>query len=120
MNTEQYKRQLMTEEKRLQSRLDEARSNARDAGEQPIGDLMDESVSGEMKETDFQEGSADWVLLRQVREALARIKGGTYGKCIVDGGPIEEKRLQAMPWTPYCVKHQRELEAAHPRPTPTL
>jgi len=120
VNTEHYKRQLMAEEKRLVSSLKDTRANARDAGEQPVGDRMDESVSREMKERDFQEGSADWVLLRQVREARARIDDGTYGKCVVDGGPIEEKRLEAMPWTPYCVKHQQELEAAHPRATPTL
>lgn len=120
VNTEPYKRQLMAEEKRLMARLDDARSNARDAREQPTGDQMDESVSSEMKEGDFQEESADWVLLRQVREALTRIENGTYGKCTIDGDPIDEKRLHAMPWTPYCKKHQQDLETAHPRPMPTL
>lgn len=120
LNTEHYKKQLLAEEKRLVSGLEDAHENASDAGEQPTGDAMDESVSREMKERDFQEGSADWIQLRQVREALARIEEGTYGKCVVDGEPIGEKRLNAMPWTPYCMKHQQELEAAHPPQTPTL
>lgn len=29
----------------------------------------------------------------------------TYGICIVDGEPIDEGRLEAVPWTPYCRKH---------------
>lgn len=120
MNTEKYKRQLLEEEKRLTAALEDAGGNARDAGEQPIGDSTDETVSSEMKERDFQEESADWVQLRQVREALQRIQDGSYGKCVVDGGPIEEKRLNALPWTPYCIRHQQELESANPPQTPTL
>jgi DnaK suppressor protein len=45
-----------------------------------------------------------------VRAALKRIDDGTYGKCVVDGEPIDEKRLESVPWTPYCLKHQAELE----------
>ncbi len=37
---------------------------------------------------------------------------GRYGRCLVDGGPIGTKRLDAVPWAPYCIKHQRLLEAA--------
>jgi RNA polymerase-binding transcription factor DksA len=31
-------------------------------------------------------------------EALRRIERGTYGICEISGEPIEEKRLQAIPW----------------------
>ena len=37
---------------------------------------------------------------------------GTYGQCLIDGGPIDPKRLEDVPWTPYCIKHQKLLEAA--------
>jgi len=37
----------------------------------------------------------------------------------VDGEPIDEKRLEAMPWTPYCLKHQQLREAGR-RTTATL
>jgi DnaK suppressor protein len=55
-----------------------------------------------------------------VRDALKRIEEGTFGKCVVDGGAIEEKRLNAVPWTPYCLKHEQLLEKEHPRRMPTL
>jgi DnaK suppressor protein len=51
---------------------------------------------------------------------LKRIDDGTFGQCAVDGGPIEAKRLDAIPWAPYCLKHQTLLEAAARRRMPTL
>ena len=45
---------------------------------------------------------------------------GTFGTCVVDGGPIEEKRLDAVPWTRYCLKHEALLEASSGSKTPTL
>jgi DnaK suppressor protein len=55
--------------------------------------------------------------LQQVREAIQRIEDGTYGRCGVDGGPIEEKRLDAVPWTPYCARHAQERETGRRVPT---
>ncbi len=43
--------------------------------------------------------------LAQVEAALARIAAGSYGICAVCGGPIAEGRLEARPWTPYCIQH---------------
>jgi RNA polymerase-binding transcription factor DksA len=37
----------------------------------------------------------------------------------VDGGPIELKRLEAIPWALYCVRHQKLREVTS-RPKPTL
>jgi RNA polymerase-binding transcription factor DksA len=51
--------------------------------------------------------------------ALQRIEAGTYGQCLIDGGPIDPKRLDAVPWTPYCIRHGKLLEAAS-RPNPAL
>ena len=45
-----------------------------------------------------------------MRDALQRIEEGTYGTCIIDGEPIDETRLESVPWTPYCLKHQKEIE----------
>lgn len=43
--------------------------------------------------------------LEQIDAALARIHDGTYGTCAVCGDAIPEGRLEARPWTAYCVKH---------------
>ena len=43
--------------------------------------------------------------LVQIEAALARIEAGTYGVCAVCGEEIVEGRLEARPWTPYCIRH---------------
>jgi DnaK suppressor protein len=120
LNVEKYKTRLVAEEKRLHDEIVRASSDAREAGDQPVGDAADESVSGEQKEQQFQEVDMNRARLLQVRDALQRIEDGTYGQCVIDGGPIDEKRLDAMPWTPYCMQHQQALETSHPPRTPTL
>ncbi|MGO4235662.1 TraR/DksA family transcriptional regulator [Pseudarthrobacter sp. YAF2] len=43
--------------------------------------------------------------LDQVEAALARLANGTYGICAVCGEPIADGRLEARPWTPFCIRH---------------
>ncbi|SDW57360.1 transcriptional regulator, TraR/DksA family [Arthrobacter sp. cf158] len=43
--------------------------------------------------------------LGQIEEALGRIADGRYGYCAVCGRAIPEGRLEARPWTPFCVAH---------------
>ena len=49
-------------------------------------------------------------LLQEVESALERIEDGTYGRCVVCGQPILEKRLEAVPWAARCVKDEEQLE----------
>ena len=49
-------------------------------------------------------------LLQEIDEALERIDKGTYGICLGTGKPITKARLQARPWTKYCIEYARSLE----------
>jgi DnaK suppressor protein len=40
--------------------------------------------------------------LEAIEEALLRIENGTYGECEACGQPIEPRRLEVMPETPFC------------------
>lgn len=120
MDIDRYRQRLQSEEKKLLKGLERQKDNVQGLGGPQTGDATDRSVSGELKEEQFQDAELNRSLLQQVQEALQRIEAGTYGKCAADGGPIDETRLEAMPWTPYCIRHQRPLEAADPPRTPTL
>ncbi len=50
--------------------------------------------------------------LRQIDAALRRVEDGSYGLCQDCGEPIDERRLQALPASPYCTACQ----AIHERP----
>lgn len=49
-------------------------------------------------------------ILQEIDKALQRMEEGTYGLCEVCGKPIEEKRLEALPWTTLCIEHAAEAE----------
>jgi DnaK suppressor protein len=120
MNVEHYRQRLLDLEKTLSGRTGRAVAEGRGAFIDSAHDGGDASVADEVASEAFAEAESDSTVLKQVRDALARVDEGTFGKCIVDGGPIEEQRLVAVPWTPYCLKHQQRLEAASPSGTPTL
>ena len=42
--------------------------------------------------------------LDQIDGALERIDDGQYGRCIQCDGPIAKARLNAIPYTPVCIK----------------
>jgi len=50
--------------------------------------------------------------LAQIAAALQRLELGTYGRCEDCGEPIDERRLRALPATPFCTACQ----AIHERP----
>ena len=49
-------------------------------------------------------------ILREVDEALARINDGSYGACQRCRQPIDAQRLDAIPFTPYCVSCAAKVE----------
>ncbi len=120
MNIDEYKRRLLAEEQRLLSRMGRAGTEARESTDDAVHDAGEASVGDILKEEEFTEADVDWRTLGQVRDALRRIEEGTFGRCLVDGGPIEEERLRAVPWTPLCAKHARLREASRGQRTPTL
>lgn len=48
--------------------------------------------------------------IKEIDDAIERIKQGSYGTCEVTGRPIPHARLMAVPFTRYTVEGQRELE----------
>jgi RNA polymerase-binding protein DksA len=72
--------------------------------ENVIGDIVDTAnsafeslLSGTLSENEQKK-------LREINEALKRIEEGVYGKCVVCGKNIEEKRLTAIPEAKKCIE----------------
>lgn len=42
-------------------------------------------------------------LSSEIKSALQRIDDGSFGKCIKCRKPITQERLNAIPYTPYCI-----------------
>ncbi len=120
MDREEYKKILLAKEHQLLAREQRAESNVRTTeDDQEVRDWSDGAVVDEDKSIASTEAGDDATLLGEVRAALQRIADGTFGRCRVDGKPIEEKRLRDVPWAAYCIRHQKEIEQGLPH-DPTL
>jgi DnaK suppressor protein len=120
MDIETYRQRLLNLEERLSRKTEEGRRDARSQALDSPGDIGDASVADEGQSESYTEAELDAGVLRQVRAALRRIDEGSFGRCIVDGEPIEPKRLEAVPWASYCLKHQQSIELEGRRQSPTL
>lgn len=78
-------------------------------------DMVDQGTSEGIRFTDFVYHSYEEHLLQKVRNALKRIKTGTYGYCVETGAPIGVKRLLAAPQATFCidVQERKEREIMH-------
>src|ERR1700686_3952321 len=83
------------------------------AGTQPddgIQDLADKAASAYSKELNFSLSDGERSLLMLIDEAFNRVKEGNFGTCTNCGNVIGEKRLTAVPWSPYCIDCQELQE----------
>lgn len=73
-------------------------------------DPADQAVLSYHKEMIFSQGTEVHSQLSLVRLAMERLQEGSFGECLHCGQPIGEKRLEALPWTPYCIECQEKVE----------
>src|SRR5215467_575376 len=82
-----------------------------------VSRLEDPSDSGDLSQQSHEEwlflnrNNLEKTLLREVEDALRRVKEGTYGICQECEEAISPKRLQALPWAKFCVRCQEMLGA---------
>jgi len=69
-------------------------------------DALDEVQHAAERELAIRNLDRESNLLRMVRAALRRIDDGSYGTCMHCEEEISQKRLNAVPWAPYCIQCQ--------------
>lgn len=75
-------------------------------------DALDEVQNAAERELAIRNLDRESNLLRNVRAALRRIDDGSYGVCVHCEEDINPKRLNAVPWTPYCITCQEAADRA--------
>jgi len=112
VSLEHFKRRLLQKERELLADIERLQAEAREPLENEVQDEVDEATSSEARSAAFQKSSLEFSTLQQVRDALQRIEDGTFGRCIDCGREIQPARLEAVPWTPYCLEDQQKHDAA--------
>jgi DnaK suppressor protein len=110
MNTEHFKKLLLAKRRELQASLAALEGEASASGDAEVRDYTDAATASQGTSEAIEEGSMASQTLEEVQDAQRRIEDGSYGKCTVCGREIEPARLEAIPWTPYCLEDQQKLE----------
>lgn len=111
MDTQHFKDKLLEKERDLMSVLPRIEGETRISGDGEVGDSIDIATADQGTWTSVEEADILSHTLRDVRDALKRIEDGTYGTCTACGEQIGAARLEAVPWTPYCLKDQEKEDA---------
>lgn len=107
---ESFKKKLEERQQALRRMVSRTEEDGRIADQDPAQDIADRAASSYTKEFLFSQSNNDRQLLHMVETALQRIREGQFGECVACGEEINAKRLEAVPWTRYCIACQEKLE----------
>ena len=107
---EYFKKRLETKQQDLRRTVSRTEQDGRVADSETAQDIADKAASSYTKEFLFHQSNSERQLLNMVEAALARLREGEFGSCINCGNEVNAKRLDAVPWTRYCIDCQEKLE----------
>lgn len=106
INVEHFRKILRDKERDLQFEISQLKSDEERPEGPEVGDPADQASLETQTNVAVEEAGVLTRTLAEVRAALGRIEDGTYGKCSHCGRQIQLPRLEAIPWTQYCLEHQ--------------
>ena len=107
---ESFKKRLEERQQALRKAVSRTEEDGRIADQDTAQDIADRAASSYTKEFLFSQSNNERQLLQMVETALQRIREGAFGECVNCGNEINSKRLEAVPWTRYCIACQEKLE----------
>lgn len=105
-----FKDRLLQQKRALEHSTLSAVEQGRETVTEEAQDSADQAVVSYQKELLFTRSTHDHGQLTLVKNALERLKDGGFGECVECGNQIGAKRLEALPWTPYCIDCQEKVE----------
>ncbi|HYX30436.1 MAG TPA: TraR/DksA family transcriptional regulator [Pyrinomonadaceae bacterium] len=101
-----YREKLIARREGLVGQVQAAEAYSRERDAEATQDPADMAANAYTKELLMSMSTNDRQLLDSIDAALGRIEEGEYGHCDNCGEPIQEKRLEAVPWAQHCVTCQ--------------
>jgi DnaK suppressor protein len=105
-----YRDKLLMRREGLVGQVQAAEAYSRERDAEATQDPADMAANAYTKELLMSMSTNDRQLLESIDAALYRIAEGDYGFCDNCGEPIQEKRLEAVPWAQHCVRCQELTE----------
>jgi len=105
-----FRKKLEERQQLLRKAVSRTEEDGRIADQDAAQDIADRAANSYTKEFLFSQSNNDRQLLNMVETALRRIREGSFGECVSCGNEINAKRLEAVPWTRYCIECQEKKE----------
>jgi len=115
---EQFRRRLVEYSRNLENQAARKEEGGRSLEEDSTADIGDRASNTYTKELLFSQSSNQRGLLQMIDAALDRIREDSFGECLSCGQEIGRKRLEAVPWTRYCIECQTRIEEGSDREEP--
>lgn len=110
VDVERLRQKLEFQRHEAEQFLSRMQQESRSLDAEPTQDSGDCCVISVSKESLFERSSQRRTVLRLIEAALKRIADGSFGLCVGCGDEIQDQRLQALPWTQFCLRCQGEFE----------
>jgi len=107
---ELIRRKLLTKKETITSKLSQTVAESKEMETDIAQDLADKAESSYTKEFLLSLSDTERNLLLHIDEALRSLEKGSYGICQSCGQAISKKRLDALPWSIYCLDCQQKIE----------
>lgn len=105
-----YQKTLLAQKEKIVRKLSQLSSESKEVETDTAQDVVDKAESSYTKEFLLSLSNAEREQLGLIDEALRRLKTKEFGICQMCAKAIGQKRLAALPWTPYCIDCQQKKE----------
>lgn len=103
---EKVRKRLVAKRDELLRDLAKNREVSDETVDESAQDMADRATSAYTKEFAYSLSESDNKVLILIEEALSRLETGTYGTCVHCSLPVQEKRIEAVPWARHCLDCQ--------------
>jgi DnaK suppressor protein len=103
---ERQRKRLVAKRDELLQDLAKNREVSDETVDESAQDMADRATSAYTKEFAYSLSESDRKILILIEEALSRLDTGTYGTCVHCSLPVQEKRIEAVPWARHCLDCQ--------------
>jgi DnaK suppressor protein len=104
--TEKVRKRLLAKRDELLADLAKNREISDESVDESAQDMADRATSSYMKEFAYSLSETDRKILLLIEQAIVRLDAGTFGTCVHCAQPVQEKRLDAVPWARHCLDCQ--------------
>ena len=105
-----FRKMLLAKKETIVRKLSELTTESKEMETNVAQDVVDKAETSYTKEFLLSLSDADREQLLLIDEALKRLRREEFGVCQLCHQEIGRKRLEAVPWTRYCINCQEKAE----------